>query len=128
MTTAEAPTTEAPTAAVRSHHCGGSSEQLKALYCAAELDQLYEIAAALELEPWLHLVRSQRRFDDALHAKSLHVKTLTTLNESSVNNYREAQTEFRCAIEQLKYALIGAGVTFEGKAKAALTLLGVIDD
>ena len=59
-------------------------------------------------------MRSQRRFDDALHAKSLHVRTLTTLNEPSVNNYRTARQEFRCAIEQLQCALIGVGITFDG--------------
>tara|TARA_Y100001937_G_scaffold103008_1_gene141864 strand:+ start:516 stop:818 length:303 start_codon:yes stop_codon:yes gene_type:complete len=82
-------------------------EQLKALYYAAQLDQLYEIAAALELEPWLHLVRSQRRFDDALQAKVI-------LNHASVHTFHTARQEYRCAIEQLQYALIGVGITFDG--------------
>tara|TARA_R100001086_G_scaffold98998_1_gene49343 strand:+ start:298 stop:615 length:318 start_codon:yes stop_codon:yes gene_type:complete len=95
-------------------------EQLTALYMAAELDQLEQLALTLELEPWLHLVRSQRRFDDALHAKSVP-------NHARMHSYLTARQEFRCALEQLKYALIGAGVTFHGKTKAALLLLGMID-
>lgn len=76
------------------------------LYMSAELDQLYEIAAALELEPWMHLVRSQRRFDNALHAKA----ALT--HENSRTHYT-ARHEFRCAIEQLQYALVSVGITFD---------------
>ena len=96
---------------ISEHH-----EQLTALYMAAELDQLEQLALTLELEPWLHLVRSQRRFDNALHAKVL-------LNHASVNTYRTARHEFRCAIEQLQYALIGVGITFDGVVGRALQVM-----
>lgn len=76
-------------------------EQLKALYEAHDLDVLEQLALTLDLEPWLHLVRSQRRFDDARHAKR-------KLIHAGMNSYR---TEYWCALEQLRYALIGAGIS-----------------
>ena len=91
-------------------------EQLKALYEAHDLDVLEQLALTLDLEPWLHLVRSQRRFDDAVHAKGVP-------NHASINRYRSAREEFRCAIEQLRYALIGAGIACTDEMVTALHVL-----
>ena len=92
-------------------------EQLTALYEAHDLDVLEQLALTLALEPWLHLVRSQRRFDDALAARTVDYIASYC---SATNRYLTARQEYRCALEQLRYALVGAGISCTDEMMTAL--------
>lgn len=96
-------------------------EQLTQLYLSGEHEQLHEIAAALELEPWLHLVRTKRRYEEAFEqtrkARSEALDRMARRDYVArhhgtvwLDRVAYARAQQRSAQQQLEQALIDAKI------------------
>ena len=96
-------------------------EQLTQLYLSGEHEQLHELAAALELEPWVRLVSAKRRYDEAFEltrkARSEALDHMARRDYVArhhgtkwLDRVAYARAQERSAQQQLEQALIDAKI------------------